>query len=139
MKFSKGFTLVELLVVVAIIGILATVVVVSVSGVRSKSRDARRISDIREIAAALQLYFNDQNQFPSATDPLAPSYIRGIPTDPLTGAEYAYNSASCSIPNQQYVIRVILETSHTALNHDIDDTTCTIPCDDPSKAYCISQ
>ena len=56
MKNNKGFTLIELLVVIAIIGILASVVLVALNSARSKSRDARRKSDLHQIAIALELY-----------------------------------------------------------------------------------
>ena len=59
MKKWRAFTLVELLVVVAIIGILATVVVISYSGAQKKARDARRSSDINQIQTALTLADND--------------------------------------------------------------------------------
>ena len=64
---SKGFTLIELLVVIAIIGLLATLAVVSLNNARQKSRDAKRVSDIRQIQTALDLYFLDQNSYPVET------------------------------------------------------------------------
>ncbi|MFA7662345.1 MAG: type II secretion system protein [Patescibacteria group bacterium] len=54
-KFNKGFTLVELLVVIAIIGILATLATVSLNGAREKARDARRISDVKQMATVLEI------------------------------------------------------------------------------------
>lgn len=66
-----GFTLIELLVVVAIIGLLASVAMVSINNARLKSRDARRLSDMRQIQTALELYYDKNNQYPnSACDPL---------------------------------------------------------------------
>ena len=65
---SKGFTLIELLVVIAIIGLLATLAVVSLNNARQKSRDAKRVSDIRQIQTALDLYFLDQNAYPTGTN-----------------------------------------------------------------------
>ena len=56
---KKGFTIIELLVVISIIGLLSTISVVSLNGARIKSRDAKRVSDIKQIKTGLDLYFND--------------------------------------------------------------------------------
>jgi prepilin-type N-terminal cleavage/methylation domain-containing protein len=59
-----GFTLVELLITIAIVGILAAIVLVNLSGARSSGRDAKRVSDIREIMTALQLFYHDNSAYP---------------------------------------------------------------------------
>ena len=59
---KKGFTLVELLVVIAIIAILSTLSVVALNSARAKSRDARRQSDIKQIRTALDMYYDSNNQ-----------------------------------------------------------------------------
>jgi len=64
-KNKAGFTLIELLVVIAIIGLLASVVLLALNSARAKSRDAKRIADIRQMASALELYFNDNNAYPT--------------------------------------------------------------------------
>lgn len=63
-KRNLGFTLIELLVVIAIIGVLAAVVLVSLNSARQKSRDARRIADIRQVMTAMELFYNDNNRYP---------------------------------------------------------------------------
>jgi prepilin-type N-terminal cleavage/methylation domain-containing protein len=63
-KNSEGFTLVELLVVVAIVGILAALILINLNSGKQKSRDVRRVSDIRQILTAMQLYYNDNSGFP---------------------------------------------------------------------------
>ncbi|MFA4942030.1 MAG: FISUMP domain-containing protein [Patescibacteria group bacterium] len=63
-KSKSAFTLIELLVVIAIIGLLATVSVIALNNARSKSRDAKRVSEIKQIQTALELYYNDQNRYP---------------------------------------------------------------------------
>ena len=64
-KKNGGFTLIELLVVIAIIGLLATLAVVSLNNARAKSRDAKRVSDIRQLQTALELYFSDNDIYPN--------------------------------------------------------------------------
>ncbi|MFA7286154.1 MAG: prepilin-type N-terminal cleavage/methylation domain-containing protein [Patescibacteria group bacterium] len=63
----KGFTLIELLVVIAIIALLSTLAVVALNNARQKSRDAKRVADVKQVQTALELYFADQNAYPIAT------------------------------------------------------------------------
>ncbi len=84
---QSGFTLIELLVVIAIIGLLASVVLLSLNSARAKSRDAKRLSDVRQIASAMELYFNDNNTYPTTTPVLVPNYIGSWPSYPLPSAD----------------------------------------------------
>jgi prepilin-type N-terminal cleavage/methylation domain-containing protein len=63
-KKQKGFTLIELLVVVSIIGLLSSVVFASLQSVRMRARDAKRISELRVIADAINLYYDDHGDYP---------------------------------------------------------------------------
>ena len=63
-KNQRGFTLIELLVVIAIIGLLASVVLLALNSARAKSRDAKRVADVRQIMSGLELYFNDCGGYP---------------------------------------------------------------------------
>jgi prepilin-type N-terminal cleavage/methylation domain-containing protein len=63
-NFDKGFTLVELLIVIAIVGLLSTLIVISVSDSRTKSYDTRRLADINDLQKALTLYEADFERFP---------------------------------------------------------------------------
>ena len=66
MKSARaGFTLIELLVVISIIALLSSVVLSSLNTARSKSRDARRMADVKSIQAAVELYRNDNSSFPT--------------------------------------------------------------------------
>lgn len=61
---KRGFTLIELLVVISIIMLLASIATVAMNSSRMQSRDAKRKADIKQIAAALEIYFEDWNQYP---------------------------------------------------------------------------
>lgn len=126
---TRGFTLIELLVVIAIIGILSSVVLASLNSAREKSRDARRISDIKQIQLALELYFDSNAAYPTVTSALVPSYIAANPTDPTTGAIYSYSALGSGAVCSSYHLGTTLEnTTHTALDADIDasaGTACT--------------
>lgn len=62
MPHRRGFTLVELLVVIAIIGILSTVTVISLNRARAKARDAKRVSDMRQMRIVLDQYAADHER-----------------------------------------------------------------------------
>jgi len=61
----QGFTLIELMVVIAIIGILSAIILANFSAAKSKSRDGQRISDVAQIQLALAGYFNQCNDYPN--------------------------------------------------------------------------
>jgi prepilin-type N-terminal cleavage/methylation domain-containing protein len=67
---SKGFTLIELLVVIGIIGTLSTLAVFGLNSARSKSRDSRRVTDVKQIQTALELYYADRNGYPTTSGPI---------------------------------------------------------------------
>lgn len=125
-KDKKGFTLIELLVVIAIIGILSSVVLASLNSARLKSRDARRISDIKQIQLALELYFDSNANYPVTTLTLVPTYIATNPTDPTTGAIYTYSALGSGSTCSSYHLATKLEnSSHAVLSSDIDAMDAT--------------
>lgn len=61
---KKGFTLVELLVVISIIGVLSAILMVNFVGTRERARDSQKIQDLNSIRNALRLYYNDFQSYP---------------------------------------------------------------------------
>ncbi|MEK7648541.1 MAG: prepilin-type N-terminal cleavage/methylation domain-containing protein [Patescibacteria group bacterium] len=113
-NIQKGFTLVELLVVVAIIGLLAGIAIVSVNSVRIKARDTRRIADVKQIQNALELYNNEKGGlYPQATATKElgdagitvistngfaagdPTFLNVVPKDPTNNGEFQYQYLAC--------------------------------------------
>ena len=139
---TRGFTLIELLVVIAVIGILAGVILASLNSARAKARDAQRISQLREIQKALELYYTDNGSYPVGTTeagcsaaawatPLASlvsgGYISVLPRDPLnattdtdrfcynysTTGSSAYHCGGTSRSNYMYAIMFSLENTNS--------------------------
>ena len=95
----RGFTLIELLVVIAIIGILSSVVLASLNSARQKGRDAKRISDVKQLQLALELYYDANGQYPATTSVatlVTPGYIAQLPTDPTGNTPYSYTPYAVS-------------------------------------------
>lgn len=63
-SFLKGFTLIELLVVISIVSLLSSIVLASLNSARIKGRDAQRKTDLKQIAAALELYYDAYGAYP---------------------------------------------------------------------------
>lgn len=65
---QSGFTIVELLIVIVIIGILATLVIVTFSGVQQKARDSERKTDINAVANVLEAFYANAGYYPPRVD-----------------------------------------------------------------------
>ena len=68
---KKGFTLIELLVVISIISLLSSIVLASVNNVRSKARDTVRISNLKQIQTAIELYYSSSGHYPTPGDSIS--------------------------------------------------------------------
>jgi len=137
-RFStKGFTLIELMVVIAIMGVLFTIVFGALDSARVKTRDNKRVSDLKEIQYALLQYFDTFNKYPTTItpsvdtpNPLAP-FLDTIPTDPSTNAPYDYASPDSS----HFCIGAVFENAA-----DINAVTDNAGCDagNSSDTYTLS-
>lgn len=118
--------MVELLVVIAIIGILATLLLLQLGVARSKARDAKRIADVNQVRTALELYFDDNGQYPalatysSLATILVPKYLTQWPVDPLSVAPHLYRYAYQAANKTRFHIAAELEQWAQALNSDAD-------------------
>ena len=155
-RLSRGFTLIELLVVIAIIGILSSVVLASLNSARVKGRDARRVSDLKQLQLALELHYDNQQSYPvtasggaAASTSLAAlvssNFISSIPADPTNSGNYVYwygsanndGTACTTVPCPSYVVRGVIEGSGAIPAGDVDATIAGVACDDASAYYCM--
>jgi len=121
-KYLAGFSLIELMVVIAIIGLLSSLVLATLASARKKSRETKRKADLVQLGKALELYYNANNGYPTTASVwfgtsanggskttsgatayipgLTPTYLGNLPLDPLkatTGwSGYNYKSDGTS-------------------------------------------
>lgn len=105
-KSVKSFTLIELLIVIVIIGILAASLIYKINGIQWRSRDIQRMTDLKQMQTALELYYAENNNYPETFSKfinwylwwydcgyydnadgdyipgLVPNYITMLPSDP---------------------------------------------------------
>ncbi len=119
--------MIELLVVIAIIGLLASVVLLALNSARAKSRDAKRLADVRQLTTALELYYNDNNSYPTQAAAgvvstggtvlgagiLVPNYVGALPTAPTPAESNCTGAGTSQTLNNSYVYISANGTTYT--------------------------
>lgn len=119
---NLGFTLVELMVVIAIIGILATLIMVTLDNTKTTARNTRRLADIKELQLALKLFYNDHGFYPTAITPGSSiarngvNYLLRVPENPKP-----WNDGNC--PSQDYVYKQIENGKRYTITFCLSDRT----------------
>jgi len=91
MEYEKGFTLVELMIVVSIVGILATIAVPSYHSSLVKAKETVLRQDLFTLRELLDHHRADQGKYPPSLDGLVTAgYLRAIPTDPFTNSSRSW-------------------------------------------------
>lgn len=119
-----GFTIVELLIVIVVIGILTSITVVAYSGIQGRARDSQRLSDLKTIMKALEIYKINNGVYPnSVMNPLAgnwevstngttatnfisalvsPNGVSRIPVDPINRGDPANLNPGFEVNEYEY-------------------------------------
>jgi len=137
-KQRDGFTLIEILIVVAIIAILASVVLVGLGPTQQAGRDARRLSDLHEVQTGLELFYNKCGYYPGSApsgacnngatsgystgaSPMnaalvdAGLNITTVPEDPSNAGTHVYGYATNGASASQYVLTTVLENTNNSI------------------------
>ncbi len=137
----RGFTILELIIVVAIVALLSILIFTIVDDARAKSRDIQRVSDLSQVQIAIRLYEDTNDAYIAAPTgqvlgsggsvdaDLAP-YMPAIPTDPTNDTAYYYQydlDANCTASGQRVLFAKIAETD--VVKNYTDTCTCTSGCD----------
>lgn len=116
---KKGFTLLEVILIIVILGVLATLISGNFITSLKKGRDARRKADLEQIQRALEMYYEDKKAYPTSIsfgdqliDPASGKiYMQKIPNDPSGGNyKYVYDST-----NNGYKLYACLENTQQVL------------------------
>jgi prepilin-type N-terminal cleavage/methylation domain-containing protein len=122
---KQGFTLIELMVVIAIISLLTSITLVALNSSRGKGRDAARRHNLQQVQLAIELYFSDNNAYPpngspntgvnwSVLAPLLANYMpTGIPKDPSGDSFYIIQYITAAAPASSYGIQIKFEGTGT--------------------------
>lgn len=112
---SSGFSLLELLVVIGIIGILVGIGAISYTSAQTRARDSRRRGDVEAVGKALEQYYAQNNgTYPVSTDcdGYATFLAGGAPVDPKTGSSYIIDG-DCAAAGDAFCICAELEIPAT--------------------------
>jgi len=117
---KKGFTLVELLVVIAVIGVLAAVVLVAINPAKklAQARDTQRKSGIQQISTGLSTYFTQKTSYPAAlADLVTNNELKNLPKNPSgTDFSYAVTPTGCTTANKDCTGGVLYDTLESPNN-----------------------
>lgn len=128
MKVSKkqqGFTIVELLIVIVVIGILAALVITTYTGIQAKARNSKRQTDVNSVQTQLEAYFAQNGHYPSLTDMNDSSWLttnmKSLDKSALQDPQGSSQTLVASPVAKSYAYEV---ANSSGTSCESDDTTC---------------
>lgn len=127
----QGFTLIEMLVVIGIVGVLASLVLIGLNPARQASRDSRRISNVHQLQNTLEVYYLRNGSYPSGDVTTIDGFAEAVGSDASERARYGYTRVS----GFEYLLGVSLEgsTESPVRNGMAGGVDCAQP-----ASYCVS-
>lgn len=116
-KEKKAFSVIEMLVAIAIFIILAGIVIVRFDTSQKMGRDSVRVKDLGEVANALEKYYIKNDSYPTNLNSLVPDFLVAVPQDPQNQSPYIYSYCS---DGTKYALMAKLEANSQALQSDYD-------------------
>jgi prepilin-type N-terminal cleavage/methylation domain-containing protein len=118
-SFRRGFTIIEILVVIGIIAILSVIIFPSIYKIRAKNRDSEKVSDIATIQLGLSLYFGQNGVYPDKLEDISPKYIPDDARFSPNDDPYIYVPLKRGVSNKciYYHLGVLLELPNPQINN----------------------
>lgn len=126
-KKEGGFTLLELLIVIVIIGILALLIIPNITSAPKKARDTQRKTDMRAVQKGMEEYFTSNNVYPATMAALSAGntpIMKTVPTDPKNTGVYVYTYTP-SAAFDSYTLHSCLENGGDNGQYVSTDAACT--------------
>jgi len=135
-KKNKGFTIVELLIVIVVIGILATLVIVTFTGIQKKGRDSQRQTDINAVQSHVESFYAQHGFYPTLADlgntTFVSTYMKGLDPDALKDPKGPSKAITTTTTKDQYGF----EAKNSGGSGCTNDTKTTIGADGPEDNSC---
>ena len=131
---NKGFTLIEIMIVISIIGLLAVLILVAVQNSRDKAADTKTVSSMDDVKTAVEMYYSSKGSFPAnINDADLQEYFNSEIPENIE----VLSNGSC------YVVRTqLIRAGSELLNKEseVDGTACGVGgfnCEDADRYYCL--